>query len=122
MNKFVKSSGSDISSKNVVYRKKRKSGVLKDNTIKEVVLAKKKVVGFWGSNTSNITKLNSIDMKEEFLMKKTSIDYDQAVVLKKIPIGTLTEAVCTALSEFGVIKLIKIQLFGLWQKAVVEFD
>ncbi|KAG9288393.1 hypothetical protein G9A89_021424 [Geosiphon pyriformis] len=44
-----------------------------------------------------------------------------AVVLKKIPIGTLAETVCTVLSDFELIKLIKIQLIGLWQKAVVEF-
>ncbi|KAG9298409.1 hypothetical protein G9A89_000408 [Geosiphon pyriformis] len=45
-----------------------------------------------------------------------------AVVLKKIPIGTLTKAVHTVLSEFGLIKSIKMQLVGLWQKAVVEFE
>ncbi|KAG9288253.1 hypothetical protein G9A89_021284 [Geosiphon pyriformis] len=39
----------------------------------------------------------------------------------KIPVGTSAEAVCTALSEFGVIKLIKMQLVGLWQKAIIEF-
>ncbi|KAG9285785.1 hypothetical protein G9A89_013210 [Geosiphon pyriformis] len=44
-----------------------------------------------------------------------------AVVLKKIPIGISTKAVRTALSEFGIIKSIKIQLVELWQKAVVEF-
>ncbi|KAG9304496.1 hypothetical protein G9A89_020060 [Geosiphon pyriformis] len=41
---------------------------------------------------------------------------------KKIPVGTLAEAVHTALSEFGIIKSIKMQLVGLWQKAVVEFE
>ncbi|KAG9305335.1 hypothetical protein G9A89_007830 [Geosiphon pyriformis] len=45
-----------------------------------------------------------------------------AVVVKKIPVGTLAKAVCTALFEFGIIKSIKIQLMKLWQKAVVEFD
>ncbi|KAG9295343.1 hypothetical protein G9A89_013372 [Geosiphon pyriformis] len=45
-----------------------------------------------------------------------------ALVLKKIPIGMSTEAVCTALFEFGLIKSIKMQLVELWQKAVVEFE
>ncbi|KAG9288611.1 hypothetical protein G9A89_006712 [Geosiphon pyriformis] len=55
-------------------------------------------------------------------LKKSSGQSDRAVVIKKIPIGTLAEAVHAALFEFGVIKVIKIQLIGLWQKAVVEFE
>ncbi|KAG9286520.1 hypothetical protein G9A89_014686 [Geosiphon pyriformis] len=43
-------------------------------------------------------------------LKKSSGHLDQTVVLKEILIGTSTEAVCTALSEFGIIKSIKIQL------------
>ncbi|KAG9290082.1 hypothetical protein G9A89_010388 [Geosiphon pyriformis] len=35
---------------------------------------------------------------------------DQAVVIKKIPVGTSVKAVHTALSEFGVIKSVKMQL------------
>ncbi|KAG9299609.1 hypothetical protein G9A89_020780 [Geosiphon pyriformis] len=45
-----------------------------------------------------------------------------AVVLKKILVGTLAEAVHAALSNFGIIKSIKMQLVGLWQKAVMEFE
>ncbi|KAG9304461.1 hypothetical protein G9A89_020025 [Geosiphon pyriformis] len=47
---------------------------------------------------------------------------DRAVMLKEIPIGILTEAVHAVLSQFGIIKSIKMQLVGLWQKAVVEFE
>ncbi|KAG9303953.1 hypothetical protein G9A89_005863 [Geosiphon pyriformis] len=47
---------------------------------------------------------------------------DWAVVLKEIPVGTSAEAVRAALSEFRIIKSIKMQLVGLWQKAVVEFE
>ncbi|KAG9294221.1 hypothetical protein G9A89_021580 [Geosiphon pyriformis] len=54
---------------------------------------------------------------------KRSIGHsDWAVVLKKIPIGTSVETVCIVLSKYGVVVLIKIQLVGLWQKAVVKFD
>ncbi|KAG9291065.1 hypothetical protein G9A89_012937 [Geosiphon pyriformis] len=55
-------------------------------------------------------------------LKKSSGCSDWAVVLKKISICTSTEAVHAALSEFGIIKSIKMQLVGLWQKAVVEFE
>ncbi|KAG9295593.1 hypothetical protein G9A89_000958 [Geosiphon pyriformis] len=55
-------------------------------------------------------------------LKKSSGRSDQAVVLKKIPVGISTEAVCAVLSSFGVVVLIKMQLVGLWQKAVVEFS
>ncbi|KAG9300372.1 hypothetical protein G9A89_009996 [Geosiphon pyriformis] len=54
-------------------------------------------------------------------LKKSFGCSDWAVILKKIPVGTSTEAVCTALSSFGVVVSIKMQLMGLWQKAVIEF-
>ncbi|KAG9297554.1 hypothetical protein G9A89_007629 [Geosiphon pyriformis] len=47
---------------------------------------------------------------------------NQTIVLKKIPVGTSIEAVHAAISEFGFIKLIKMQLVGLWQKAIVELE
>ncbi|KAG9307264.1 hypothetical protein G9A89_017092 [Geosiphon pyriformis] len=47
---------------------------------------------------------------------------NQAIVLKEIPVGTSIEAVHTAISEFGFIKSIKIQLIGLWQKTIVKLE
>ncbi|KAG9287828.1 hypothetical protein G9A89_017423 [Geosiphon pyriformis] len=44
---------------------------------------------------------------------------DQAIVIKEIPVGTSVEAVCAAVSEFGLIKSIKMQLVGLWQKSIL---
>ncbi|KAG9300723.1 hypothetical protein G9A89_023521 [Geosiphon pyriformis] len=55
-------------------------------------------------------------------LKRLAGRSDRAVVLKEIPVGTSAEAVHAALSEFGTIKSIKMQLVGLWQKAVVEFE
>ncbi|KAG9294892.1 hypothetical protein G9A89_003232 [Geosiphon pyriformis] len=55
-------------------------------------------------------------------LKRSSGRSDQVVVVKEIPIGTSAEAVRAALSKFGVIKAIKMQLIGLWQKAMVEFE
>ncbi|KAG9291371.1 hypothetical protein G9A89_003475 [Geosiphon pyriformis] len=54
-------------------------------------------------------------------LKKPTGHSDWAVVVKKIPVETLVETVHAALSEFGSVVLIKIQLVGLWQKAMVEF-
>ncbi|KAG9304769.1 hypothetical protein G9A89_016799 [Geosiphon pyriformis] len=45
-----------------------------------------------------------------------------AIVLKKIPVETSIEAVHAAISEFEFIKSIKMQLVGLWQKAIVELE
>ncbi|KAG9288614.1 hypothetical protein G9A89_006715 [Geosiphon pyriformis] len=43
------------------------------------------------------------------------------LVIKKIPVGISAEAVHIAFFEFGSVVLIKMQLVGLWQKAVVKF-
>ncbi|KAG9305471.1 hypothetical protein G9A89_021189 [Geosiphon pyriformis] len=53
-------------------------------------------------------------------LKRSSGRSDWAVVMKEIPIETSAEAVHAALSEFGVIKTIKMQLIGLWQKAMAD--
>ncbi|KAG9288752.1 hypothetical protein G9A89_023049 [Geosiphon pyriformis] len=54
-------------------------------------------------------------------LKKSSGHSNQTVIVKEIPIGTSAKTVHTVLSEFGTVVLIKIQLVGLWQKAVVKF-
>ncbi|KAG9293943.1 hypothetical protein G9A89_019281 [Geosiphon pyriformis] len=53
--------------------------------------------------------------------KKSSEYSDQAVVLKEIPVETSIKTVHAALSEFDEVVLIKMQLVGLWQKAVIKF-
>ncbi|KAG9291126.1 hypothetical protein G9A89_012998 [Geosiphon pyriformis] len=58
----------------------------------------------------------------EIVNKMSQEKYAITVVLKKIPIGISTKAVHAALSEFGIIKSIKMQLVELWQKAVIEFE
>ncbi|KAG9291955.1 hypothetical protein G9A89_004893 [Geosiphon pyriformis] len=47
---------------------------------------------------------------------------NRAIVLKEIPVGTSIETVYAAISEFGVIKSIKMQLVGLWQKAIIKLE
>ncbi|KAG9297796.1 hypothetical protein G9A89_000101 [Geosiphon pyriformis] len=55
-------------------------------------------------------------------LKRLAGRSDRAVVLKEILVGISAEAVHATLSEFGTIKSIKIQLVGLWQKAMIEFE
>ncbi|KAG9295880.1 hypothetical protein G9A89_006619 [Geosiphon pyriformis] len=47
---------------------------------------------------------------------------DRAIVMKKIPVETSMEAVHAAVFKFGLIKSIKMQLVGLWQKAIVKLE
>ncbi|KAG9285948.1 hypothetical protein G9A89_002368 [Geosiphon pyriformis] len=54
-------------------------------------------------------------------LKKQEVHSDWAVVIKKIPIDMPKEMIIAAVSEYGQIVSIKVQLIGLWQKAVVEF-
>ncbi|KAG9292499.1 hypothetical protein G9A89_001572 [Geosiphon pyriformis] len=67
----------------------------------------------------------SLARKKEIIvntnLKKQRICSNQTVVIKEIPMDTPKKMIVTALVEFGEIKLIKIQLIELWQKAVVEF-
>ncbi|KAG9289084.1 hypothetical protein G9A89_022393 [Geosiphon pyriformis] len=47
---------------------------------------------------------------------------NRAIVLKEIPVETSLEAVCATVAEFGIIKSIKMQLVGLWQKVIIELE
>ncbi|KAG9304047.1 hypothetical protein G9A89_005957 [Geosiphon pyriformis] len=54
-------------------------------------------------------------------LKKQEMRSDRTVIIKEIPMNTPKNMIITAVSEFGEIKSIKIQLIGMWQKTVVEF-
>ncbi|KAG9295161.1 hypothetical protein G9A89_006142 [Geosiphon pyriformis] len=69
-----------------------------------------KVNGFGEASTSS--KFSEI-ICASFIFKSS--------LVQKIPVGTLAETVHAVLSEFGSVVSIKMQLVGLWQKAVVEF-
>ncbi|KAG9292754.1 hypothetical protein G9A89_001284 [Geosiphon pyriformis] len=62
---------------------------------------------------------NGININSD--LKKQGIHLNWAIVIKKILMNTPKNMIVTAIAEFGKIKSIKIQLIGLWQKAVVEF-
>ncbi|KAG9305273.1 hypothetical protein G9A89_003357 [Geosiphon pyriformis] len=84
MKKSVKDFSVDTVSKDVASRKKRKGDVLKDSIVHEMVLPDKPVGGSWGFEAGNTTKSDSVDMEEEFLVEKTSINYGERDVLKGI--------------------------------------
>ncbi|KAG9294494.1 hypothetical protein G9A89_009341 [Geosiphon pyriformis] len=54
-------------------------------------------------------------------LKRQEIRSNWAVVIKKIPMNMPKDMIVTIIFEFGEIKSIKIQLIGMWQKAVMEF-
>ncbi|KAG9303949.1 hypothetical protein G9A89_005859 [Geosiphon pyriformis] len=195
--KATKVSDSEGGFKIVVSKKKRKGCVLTKSVDNSEVADKALGNCSWGSEMGDTTKSESINMEEECLVEKTSVDYgkngafnrgdpDQtpkslhvktkkmlgkplgvidygtinvdndvldgsflfppslpikpsvqvpvhksfaldinlvaAIVLKEIPVRTSIEAVHAAISEFGLIKSIKMQLVGLWQKAIIELE
>ncbi|KAG9293919.1 hypothetical protein G9A89_019257 [Geosiphon pyriformis] len=75
MKKSVKGFSANTVSKDVASRKKRKGGILKNDAAQKMVLFDKIVGNSWKSETGDIIESNSMDMKKEFLVKKTSVDY-----------------------------------------------
>ncbi|KAG9290641.1 hypothetical protein G9A89_011604 [Geosiphon pyriformis] len=214
--KTVKDSGSGRNFRPVLPRKKKKSGALEENIESKNNSVKKPSGQSWGSETSDTTEFDSVNMEKKCLVKETSFDYnessilidedlnqtpkklgvktkkalgkplgkidftshgdmnnvlsdsflelppplknlvnvsvqksfaldigldkttdtgimvntnlkkstghsDWAVIIKKISVRTLAEAVHAVLAKFGSVKTIKMQLVKLWQKAMVKF-
>ncbi|KAG9297431.1 hypothetical protein G9A89_020832 [Geosiphon pyriformis] len=67
----------------------------------------------------SLAKKNNIIVNSD--LKRQGIHLDRAIVIKKIPMDTPKKMIITTVSEYGQIVSIKVQLIGLWQKAVVEF-
>ncbi|KAG9305506.1 hypothetical protein G9A89_006476 [Geosiphon pyriformis] len=55
-------------------------------------------------------------------IRKLGIHSNQEIIVKKIPVDLPRSAVESVFFKFGKIMSIKMQLIGLWQKALVEFD
>ncbi|KAG9303415.1 hypothetical protein G9A89_013741 [Geosiphon pyriformis] len=68
---------------------------------------------------TSLARENNIIVNSD--LKRQGVCSDRAVVIKKIPIDMPKEMIVTAVSEFGQVVSIQLQLIGLWQKAVVEF-
>ncbi|KAG9304070.1 hypothetical protein G9A89_005980 [Geosiphon pyriformis] len=54
-------------------------------------------------------------------LKKQGMHSNWAVVIKEIPMDMPKDMIITTITKFSEIKSIRIQLIGMWQKAVVEF-
>ncbi|KAG9293148.1 hypothetical protein G9A89_010485 [Geosiphon pyriformis] len=89
-----------------------------------------KINGFGGATTSSkfegiirltFTSLESLEKATSLAKENNIIVNNQAVVIKEISMDTSKEMIIAAVSEYGQIVSIKVQLIGLWQKAVVEF-
>ncbi|KAG9290833.1 hypothetical protein G9A89_010982 [Geosiphon pyriformis] len=68
---------------------------------------------------TSLAKENNIIVNSD--LKRQGICSDWAIVIKEIPMDTPKEMIIVAVSEYGQIVSIKVQLIGLWQKTVVEF-
>ncbi|KAG9296904.1 hypothetical protein G9A89_006859 [Geosiphon pyriformis] len=55
-------------------------------------------------------------------LKKVNNHSDKEIIVKKIPVDLSKSAVKSVFSKFGKVVSIKMQLIGLWQKALIEFD
>ncbi|KAG9307479.1 hypothetical protein G9A89_017309 [Geosiphon pyriformis] len=81
-------------------------------------MAKTQLIKKFFSTINALAKEKRIIINSD--LKKQRIHSDQAIVIKKILMDTPKKMIIAAISEFGDIKLIKIQLIGMWQKAVIK--
>ncbi|KAG9290028.1 hypothetical protein G9A89_010334 [Geosiphon pyriformis] len=74
----------------------------------------------------SLIKTKKMAISEKILvndnLRKVNSRSDQEVIVKEIPVDLLKLAIETVFSKFGKIISIKVQLIGLWQKALVEYD
>ncbi|KAG9286899.1 hypothetical protein G9A89_012449 [Geosiphon pyriformis] len=68
---------------------------------------------------TSLAKEKGIDVNSN--LKRQEIRSDQTVVIEEISMDTPKNIIVVAVSKFGEIKSIKIQLIGMWQKTVMEF-
>ncbi|KAG9286402.1 hypothetical protein G9A89_014568 [Geosiphon pyriformis] len=99
------------------------------------------VNGFGGASTSSkfpgiirssftfeksLIKARELAISEKILvnndLRKVNRHSDREVIVKEIPVDLLKSVVNLAFFKFGKIVSIKMQLIGLWQKALVEFE
>ncbi|KAG9286097.1 hypothetical protein G9A89_022774 [Geosiphon pyriformis] len=67
----------------------------------------------------SLARKKGIDVNSD--LKRQKMRSDQAVIIKEILMDTPKDMIIVTVSKFGKIKSIKIQLIGMWQKAMVEF-
>ncbi|KAG9296440.1 hypothetical protein G9A89_015032 [Geosiphon pyriformis] len=74
----------------------------------------------------SLNKAKKMAINEKILvnddLKKANIHTNWEVIIKKIPVDLPKSAIVAVFSKFGAIKSVRMQLIGLWQKALVEFE
>ncbi|KAG9302482.1 hypothetical protein G9A89_006446 [Geosiphon pyriformis] len=74
----------------------------------------------------SLNKAKELAISEKILvndnLRKSSVRSDWEVIVKEISVDLSRLAVESVFSKFGKVVSIKMQLIGLWQKALVEFE
>ncbi|KAG9287155.1 hypothetical protein G9A89_000658 [Geosiphon pyriformis] len=83
MKNTIKVSGFESGFKVVALRKKRKRGVLAKGVDNRKIAAEAFGTHSWGSETGDTTESESINMEEECLIEKTSVDYGESGAFAK---------------------------------------
>ncbi|KAG9304316.1 hypothetical protein G9A89_019878 [Geosiphon pyriformis] len=75
---------------------------------------------------SSLNKARKMVINEKIIvnnnLKKINNHSDQEIIIKEIPVDLPKLAIEAVFSKFGKIISIKMQLIGLWQKALVKFE
>ncbi|KAG9287239.1 hypothetical protein G9A89_008869 [Geosiphon pyriformis] len=74
----------------------------------------------------SLNKARELAISEKILvnddLRKSNVRSNQEVIIKEIPVDFPKSAIEAVFSKFGKIISIKVQLIGLWQKALVEYE
>ncbi|KAG9306139.1 hypothetical protein G9A89_016043 [Geosiphon pyriformis] len=78
------------------------------------------------TSEKSLIKAREMAISEKFLvnddLRKVNSHSDQKVIVKEIPVDLPKSVIEAVFSKFGKIISIKVQLIGLWQKALVEYE
>ncbi|KAG9306835.1 hypothetical protein G9A89_005736 [Geosiphon pyriformis] len=84
-----------------------------------------RIIRFLFTSEISLNKARELAIGEKILvnndLRKSSVHSDQGVIVKEIPVNLPKLAIEAVFSKFGKIISIKMQLIGLWQKALVEY-
>ncbi|KAG9304351.1 hypothetical protein G9A89_019913 [Geosiphon pyriformis] len=78
------------------------------------------------TSKSSLIKAREMAIHEKIVvnsdLKKANIHLNQEVIIKKISVDLPKLAVKSVFSKFGRVVFIRMQLIGLWQKTLIEFE
>ncbi|KAG9284807.1 hypothetical protein G9A89_003730 [Geosiphon pyriformis] len=78
------------------------------------------------TSEKSLIKTRELAISEKILvnddLRKVNSCSDREVIVKEIPVDLPKSAIETVFSKFGKIISIKVQLIGLWQKALVKYE